>query len=277
MDSKHSIPFVTQAPNASPPRIVDTISLRGLHLTTTFATDAWGRQRKPQPIIINVALSLDTTAAASTDDIEHTFSYGTICSEITTAISGSSFSSLEYLTNRLASLAADWPGEALNLLVVAPKAVLRADGGLSRDISLVRDMDTMRNEFTDRPEWHIKEYSWAIKGLRLACIIGVNSHERLEKQSVVLDVGTGGEMDHEASAQQTMEGDEIWRHLGSCVCEVVEASEFLTVEALVGKVAKTALEEFPMPWVRVRCEKPSALAFVEGAGVEIVRYRSRKG
>lgn len=34
-----------------------------------------------------------------------------------------------------------------------------------------------------------------------------------------------------------------------------------------------ALESFPVPQVTVRIEKPSALTFVHGAGVEIIRDR----
>ncbi len=38
-------------------------------------------------------------------------------------------------------------------------------------------------------------------------------------------------------------------------------------------IAKTALEGFPFPKITVKVEKPSALTFVDGAGVEITRDR----
>lgn len=55
--------------------------------------------------------------------------------------------------------------------------------------------------------------------------------------------------------------------------QVVEVSSFETLEALSTLIAKTALEGFPIPEITVSVEKPSALIFVDGAGVQIVRDR----
>lgn len=55
--------------------------------------------------------------------------------------------------------------------------------------------------------------------------------------------------------------------------QVVEVSSFETLEALSTLIAKTALEGFPIPQITVAIEKPSALTFVDGAGVQIVRDR----
>ena len=49
---------------------------------------------------------------------------------------------------------------------------------------------------------------------------------------------------------------------------------FETLEALATLIAKTALEGFPVPQIVVNIEKPSALTFVDGAGVEIVRSKA---
>lgn len=51
----------------------------------------------------------------------------------------------------------------------------------------------------------------------------------------------------------------------------MEPSSCETLEALSTLIAKTALEEFPVPQIGVHVEKPSALIYVEGAGVEICR------
>lgn len=63
------------------------------------------------------------------------------------------------------------------------------------------------------------------------------------------------------------------KHLLTLFNQVVEASTFETLEALATLVAKTALEGFPVPQVTIYVEKPSALTFVQGAGVEIIRDR----
>ena len=164
---------------------------------------------------------------------------------------------------------------------MAPKALLRVEGGLGREIVLVRrrrkagggDEGEMMDGF-----WQVASQSWTIAGLKTACVIGVNPHERLEKQSVVLELGVSSNRgdDDGDSLMIGEEGHEMWRRMVRRVLEIVEASEFLTVEALVGMVAGVVVAEFPVPRIRVRCEKPSALAFVEGAGVEIVRERERE-
>ena len=57
--------------------------------------------------------------------------------------------------------------------------------------------------------------------------------------------------------------------------QVTEPSTFQTLEALAALIARTCLADFPdIPQITVSIEKPSALTFVEGAGVEITRDRS---
>lgn len=46
------------------------------------------------------------------------------------------------------------------------------------------------------------------------------------------------------------------------------------MEALAALIARTCLKGFPIPQITVLVEKPSALIFVEGAGVQITRDKS---
>ena len=110
-------------------------------------------------------------------------------------------------------------------------------------------------------------------GLRVACIIGVNEHERVEKQDVVVRIRAMGEREKEDYGAQLREGGEMWRRLVRGVYSVVEPSSFKTLEALAAHLARYCLESFPFPQITVGIEKPSALTFVEGAGVEITRDR----
>ena len=66
----------------------------------------------------------------------------------------------------------------------------------------------------------------------------------------------------------------MWRRLVRGVCDVIEPSSFKTLEALAAHVARYCLQHFPFPQVTVGIEKPSALTFVEGAGVEVTRDRT---
>ncbi|KAL9594955.1 MAG: hypothetical protein Q9219_006735 [cf. Caloplaca sp. 3 TL-2023] len=252
------------------PRQLDTIYLRNLNLSATIGPDAWGRKDKIQPIILNIRTKVDTTNASTSDDINDTFSYGKMGKEITTQLDGKAFNNLQHLITILTTFAAFWPGEDTKLTALAPKALLRVEGGLEITHSIRKKE---RYEENGVPQVrHVDTRSWSIKGLKLACIIGVNKHERLEKQSVNVDLRIPAINPSNFEAKEG--SSENWRTLVKRVCEVVEYSSFETLEALAARIAKTALDNFPVDEITVSVEKPSALTFVEGAGVEITR---RKG
>ncbi|KAL8732872.1 MAG: hypothetical protein Q9166_002473 [cf. Caloplaca sp. 2 TL-2023] len=251
-----------------PPQL-DTIYLRNLNISAVIGPDAWGRKDKAQPIILNIRLKIDTTTSSTSDDINDTFSYGQMCKEITSQIDRKTFNNLQHLITILTTFAAFWPGEDTKLQALAPKALLRVEGGLEVTHS-IRKKD--RYEENGVPQVrHVDTRSYSIKGLKLACIIGVNKHERLMKQSVNVDLRIPA---IDPRTFEAKEGpSENWRTLVNRVCEVVEYSSFETLEALAARIAKTALDSFPVQEITVSVEKPSALTFVEGAGVEITRRK----
>ncbi|KAL8779603.1 MAG: hypothetical protein Q9213_006865 [Squamulea squamosa] len=251
-----------------PPQL-DTIYLRNLNISAVIGPDAWGRKDRVQPIILNIRLKIDTSTSSTSDDINDTFSYGQMCKEITSQLDGKAYNNLQHLITVLTTFAAFWPGEDTKLQALAPKALLRVEGGLEVTHS-IRKKD--RYEENGVPQVrHVDTRSYSIKGLKLACIIGVNKHERLVKQSVNVDLRLPA---IDPRTFEAKEGpSENWRTLVNRVCEVVEYSSFETLEALAGRIAKTALDSFPVQEITVSVEKPSALTFVEGAGVEITRRK----
>lgn len=71
----------------------------------------------------------------------------------------------------------------VELTVVLPKALLLADGfGLS--VVLGRDPSPKAPSIAPS----LKEIHAFIRDMRVSCIIGVNPHERLEKQQVVINL-----------------------------------------------------------------------------------------
>lgn len=54
---------------------------------------------------------------------------------------------------------------------------------------------------------------------------------------------------------------------------MIESSAFSTLEALADRIARTSCAEFPIITLTVAVQKPSALHFVDGAGVQITRHR----
>ncbi|KAI4166168.1 MAG: hypothetical protein LQ342_000054 [Letrouitia transgressa] len=253
------------------PTQLDTIYLRNLHLSAVIGPDAWGREDKIQPVVLNVRLKIDTTTASTSDDISHTFSYGQMCKEITSQLDGKAFNSLQHLITVLTTFAAFWPGEDTRLQAMAPKALLRVDGGLELSHT-IRKKERYEEEGVPQVR-HVDTRSWSIKGLKVGCIIGVNPHERLQKQGVNIDLRIPAIDPRTFDAPNG--ASENWRTLVKRVCEVVEYSSFETLEALAALIAKTALEGFPVQEITVSVEKPSALTFVEGAGVEITRRKDQ--
>ena len=191
---------------------LDTISLRGLQTTAIIGPDAWNRLGKAQPLVLSLFLTIDTSSAGARDDVNCTFSYGQMCKDVLAKVAGRDFHNIHHLTSEIADLANTWPGETLKITAMAPKALLRVDGGFGRDIMLRRK--------EQRSLWDVNSNEWFIQGLQIACIIGVNEHERLEKQVVNIGLKMRGESAQE-QYKNTMWGEnEMWRSLVRRVCEV---------------------------------------------------------
>ena len=196
---------------------MDTISLRNFHITAAIGPDAWNRSGKLQPIVLTLKLLIDTTSAGKSDEIGHTFSYGQMCKDVA-VLSGRYFRSVDDLIQHLAAttISAQWPGESLQVSLVAPKALLRVEGGLGRQI-------TLRKQWVGQQEiWTSERQVWLIKQLKVACIIGVNPHERLEKQQATIDLeilaqdGIGKGFFEEPDGEETG----MWVTLVSRLCNV---------------------------------------------------------
>lgn len=192
---------------------LDTIILRHLHTTATIGPDAWNRPGKPQPIILTLKLRVDTAPAGNSDDIGQTFSYGQMCKDIA-QVSNGFYLSIDNLTRHLLKITDDhgWPGEGLEISALAPKALLRVEGGLQRELVLQRTYE--------EEEWQIERHVWLVKDLKVACIIGVNPHERLEKQQVNINLRVTVDGDQNDQAQHILKDSGVWRKLVNKVCEV---------------------------------------------------------
>lgn len=199
----------------APTKTLDTITLRNLHTTCCIGPDAWSRPGKPQPLILTLNLQLDTSAAGVSDDIGNTFSYGTMCKDILAKVEGGQFGSMAELMAGMAEVAKEWPGEDLRIVAVAPKALLRVEGGLRHEVLLRRSKMGLSG-------WVLGMWGRAVEGLKVACIIGVNSHERLEKQAVVIELRFGGEGGEEQQLHATYSSDldAVSRSLVKHVCVV---------------------------------------------------------
>ena len=275
-----------------PIQLPDTISLRNLTTTLIVGPDAWCRPSKPQPLVLSFFLTLDIQNAAASDDIDGTFSYGVMCKDVIGRMENTSFASVSHLVIDLARMAEKWPGDTLRIEALLPKALLRSEGGLVLNLEVTR---WGSNGARGQGEWELRTKTWEARKLMVACIIGVNPHERDQKQTVMIDLKVrhiywpdANNMTPKVTQEDQQKGpapidveddviknaDTLWQRMVQHVCKVVEPSTFQTLEALALLVARTCLEEeAKIPNVTVSVEKPSALAMVDGAGVNITRDR----
>ncbi len=74
--------------------------------------------------------------------------------------------------------------KSIRVQVVLPKGALRVEGGVGVETLFVRD--------------EVVQQTLMVKELTVPCVIGVNAHERLEKQIVVINlIMNGAQREHQ--------------------------------------------------------------------------------
>ena len=111
-----------------------------------------------------------------------------------------------------------------------------------------------------------------LKGLRVACIIGVRPEERARKQEIVIDVCLHVDL-HQAGQSDQLEHTVDYSRLAAEIVAMAEDSSFQLLERLAAEVAAVALARSGVERAEVRVVKPHALPRGREAAVEIIRDR----
>ena len=106
--------------------------------------------------------------------------------------------------------------------------------------------------------------------LRIETVIGVNDWERRIKQTVVLDVELGTDT-RRAAAADRIEDTVDYKAVAKRLIAFVGGSSFFLVETLAERIADILINEFKVPWCRVRLNKQGAVRYVRDVGVIIER------
>lgn len=109
-----------------------------------------------------------------------------------------------------------------------------------------------------------------LNDLRIDTVVGIYDWERRTRQTVILDIEMGADIRKAAETDDithTIDYKAVAKRLFSFVGE----SEFELVEKLAEGVATILLEEFKVPWCRVRLNKKGAVRGVRDVGVIIER------
>jgi dihydroneopterin aldolase len=106
--------------------------------------------------------------------------------------------------------------------------------------------------------------------LRVAAIIGIFDWERRVRQTVSIDLDMAADI---ARAAETDAIDDTlnYKAVAKRITAFVEESEFQLVETLAERIAGIVRDEFKVPWVRVRINKPGAIRGARDVGVVIER------
>lgn len=109
-----------------------------------------------------------------------------------------------------------------------------------------------------------------LRDLRIDTVIGIYDWERRIRQTVSLDLEMGADI-RKAAASDAIEDTLNYKAVAKRVISFVEESQFQLVETLAERVAELVLNEFQIPWLRLRLNKTGAVRGARDVGVIIER------
>ncbi len=111
-----------------------------------------------------------------------------------------------------------------------------------------------------------------LNDLRIDTVIGIYDWERQTKQTIILDIEMGTDIG-KAARTDSIEDTINYKAVAKRLFTFVGESEFELVETLAEKIAEILLNEFKLPWCRLRLNKQGALRGVRDVGIIIERGR----
>ncbi|MFV1983241.1 MAG: dihydroneopterin aldolase [Thiohalomonadales bacterium] len=106
--------------------------------------------------------------------------------------------------------------------------------------------------------------------LEIETIIGIYEWERTTKQTISLDIEMATDI-KKAASSDAIEDTLNYKAVAKRLIEYVEATEFQLIETLSEKICGIILNEFSVPWVKLRVSKPGAIRGSRNVGVMIER------
>ncbi|KAI1616844.1 Dihydroneopterin aldolase-domain-containing protein [Exophiala viscosa] len=244
--------------------IMDKVILKNLKFDLAVGLDAWRRFGKPQPVSITVEVvpTSNLEAAAAQDNVNLSLDYGKLYKTLAGNLTNGEYPTIHVLISSLAEMMPDYA--FLDIDIHFPKALLLVTGGVLYRLQV--DNST--------PGVTTPSLTLDIKQIACACIIGVNPHERLYKQSLFIDVSipiiTTALGPKPTEAHYTAELHDMVQE----IVEKVDGSSYHTIEALASAVAQIVTLNYGHTVAKVRIEKPNAIATIEASAVEITRSKT---
>lgn len=109
-----------------------------------------------------------------------------------------------------------------------------------------------------------------LNDLRIDTVIGIYDWERRITQTVSFDLEMATDI-RKAAASDSIEDTLDYKAVAKRLISFVGESKFQLVETLAEQVAGIILNEFNVPWVRVRLNKKGAVRYAGDVGIIIER------
>jgi dihydroneopterin aldolase len=109
-----------------------------------------------------------------------------------------------------------------------------------------------------------------LRDMRVEAVIGIWEWERKIRQTISIDLEMAADI-RKAAASDTVEDTLNYKSVAKRVQQFVGDSSYQLVETLAEKIAALIIDEFAVPWVRVRVNKPGAIRGARDVGILIER------
>jgi dihydroneopterin aldolase len=114
-----------------------------------------------------------------------------------------------------------------------------------------------------------------LSDLRVQTVIGIWDWERAIKQTVGIDLEMATDI-RKAAASDSIKDTLDYKSVAKRIIEFVEQSSFQLVETMAEQIAGIIMDEFGVPWVKVRLSKPGAIRGSREVGILIERTRENE-
>jgi FolB domain-containing protein len=161
----------------------DVVFVRDVAIQAKVGLDCWQRE-KPQPALISLRISTSVERAAQTDNIADTMDYRKMY-HFLGSLDGEEFPGVFSLAHDVCHWALeDGDHRLVECTVTLPKGLLQSEG-IVYELAVGKEL-----EEGPRPTLHdvIKTSILSVKNLRINCIIGIGTHERVHKQPVIVNL-----------------------------------------------------------------------------------------
>ncbi|KAB5588788.1 hypothetical protein CTheo_7775 [Ceratobasidium theobromae] len=238
----------------------DLIIVQGLSVHTTLGASHWPRpgvEQKIQPLVLSITVPHPLAQASSSDTLDESVSYGSICKVAEACASErGKFSSVEALSVGIAESC-----------FAAFKSIHEVQSVVEKKRALLHAKSAGLKSSRHRDGKNAEKGVYFVRDLELSTIIGLHPWERVEKQLVRINLEWTL-----ASGASVPETGFDFRELIARVSNFVADSSYQTVESLAAAIAQLALQSGQhIDEVTVRVGKPSALMMADTAAVQITR------